>query len=156
MTHRIARGFAAGWIVAALALAWSGAARAGELAPEQKRQFLDAICADGERAERCLAAGHLVENRSVAWIIFEACSASGPREVIVRCFDKAHLLAAELTEDPQHAETHRHCNRFTGENVDEVKMLCYRAGFKYVRAYSALRERFERGEGRQEPRPEAR
>ena len=141
MNQRIARGLAAGFVMAALALAWSGAASAGEPSLEQRRQFLETICAGTKRVERCLSAGHLVEGISLDWILFEACSASGPRDEKVRCFDKAHPIAAELTDDPRYAERRRFCNRFAGEKVDEMKMLCYRADFKYTRENTDLHER---------------
>lgn len=137
------------WAVALAMSFWaftSGAARAGELSPEDKARFLEALCAPMDNHERCMNAGKLVLNRSLAWIIFEGCSASGNRDLVVACFDRSHPKAYELTGDPQFEAVHRSCTRFQGEQVAEAKLLCYRSDFKYAQNYRALVEKAEKSE----------
>jgi len=121
-------------------------ALAADLTPDEKMKFLESICSRMDNHERCMNAGKLVLERSLAWLIFEACSASGSRELVVACFDRMHVIAFEQTGDPRFDKTHRHCNRFEGEQVGEAKLLCYRADFKYANYYNALRERMEKSE----------
>jgi hypothetical protein len=126
----------------------SGVLAAAELDAEAKQRFTESICAGLERADRCLAAGRLVEERSLGWLIFEACSAAGEPDTMARCFDRAHLLAAQFTGDARYEENYRHCNRLQGDFVDQAKVLCYRADFKYANHNRELRGRFEKGSGR--------
>jgi len=109
---------------------------AAEPTPADKERFISTICAGIEQAERCLNAGRLVAGRSLNWIMFEACSSSGEREFVVKCFDRSSALAGELTGDPRYVDNQRRCNRFDGEQVDEAKMLCYRSAFKYRNYYA--------------------
>jgi hypothetical protein len=108
---------------------------AAELSADEKQRFVETLCGWAEKTERCLGAGRLVADRSLNWIMFEACSASGERNVVVSCFDRASELATELTGDPRYVENQRRCNRFDGEHVDEAKLLCYRSAFKYRNFY---------------------
>jgi hypothetical protein len=126
----------------------SGALAAAELDLRARQWFVESICAGLERADRCLAAGRLVEDRSLGWVIFEACSVAGERDTAARCFDRAHLLAAQFTGDARYEENYRHCNRFQGDFVEQAKVLCYRADFKYANHNRELRGRFEKGSGR--------
>jgi hypothetical protein len=127
---------------------WGGGAelRAAELTTDEKARFLEELCATMDNPERCMNAGRLVLERSLAWIIFEGCSASGKRELVVACFDRSHPKALELTGDAQFEAAYRNCNRFQGEHVTEAKMLCYRSDFKYAQSNRMLRERAERSE----------
>ena len=109
---------------------------AAEPSPADKERFISTLCTGIERAESCLNAGRLVANRSLNWIMFEACSSSGERDIVVKCFDRASELAGEMTGDPRYLDNQRRCNRFNGDHVDEAKMLCYRSAFKYRNYYA--------------------
>lgn len=96
-----------------------------------KLRFLESICQNVQRESRCLNSGKLVLGLSIGWIMFEGCSASGEVETIVACFDKASLLAAELTGDQGFHKQSRHCHRFQGDHTEDAIVRCYREGFKY-------------------------
>ena len=97
-----------------------------------KKRFLESICQNAPREGRCLSSGRLVLGLSINWIMFEGCSASGEAEAMAACFDKAHLLAAELTGDQEFQIQYRHCHRFQGEHNEDATVRCYREGFKYT------------------------
>ena len=102
------------------------------LTDDDKARFLESICQNAPREGRCLSSGGLVLGLSISWIIFEGCSASGEAEAMAACFDKAYLLAAELTEDQEFQSQYRHCHRFQGDHNEDAIVRCYREGFKYT------------------------
>jgi hypothetical protein len=114
----------------------AGWLHAADPTPNEKQRFIDTICGGIVQEERCLNAARLVAGRSLNWIMFEACSASGERDLVVKCFDRASTLAGDLTGDPRYLDNQRRCNRFDGEHVDEAKLLCYRSAFKYRNYYA--------------------
>jgi hypothetical protein len=126
----------------------SGALAAAELDAGAKRRFVESICAGFDRSESCLSAGRLVERLSLDWIIFEACQASGSAAIMAKCFDRASLLAGELTGEPRFEKNYRHCHRFEGELVENYVVLCYIANFKYASHKRMLPEQFEIRSGR--------
>lgn len=104
---------------------------ADSLAEEDKVRFLESICQNVQRESRCINSGKLVLGLSIGWIMFEGCSVSGEVETMVACFDKASLLAAELTGDQEFHNQYRHCHRFQGDHNEDAIVRCYREGFKY-------------------------
>ena len=104
---------------------------AESLTEDDKVRFLEAICQNVPRESRCLNSGKLVLGLSIGWIMFEGCSVSGEVEAMVTCFDKASLLAAELTGDEEFHEQYRYCHRFQGDHNEDAIVRCYREGFKY-------------------------
>ena len=104
---------------------------ADSLAEEDKVRFLESICQNVQRESRCINSGKLVLGLSIGWIMFEGCSVSGEVETMVACFDKASLLAAELTGDQEFHNQYRHCHRFQGHHNEDAIVRCYREGFKY-------------------------
>ena len=104
---------------------------AESLAEADKVRFLESICQNVQRESRCLNSGRLVLGLSIGWIMFEGCSASGEAETMAACFDKASLLAAELTGDREFHRQYRHCHRFQGDHNEDAIVPCYREGFKY-------------------------
>ena len=101
------------------------------LAEDDKVRFLQSICQNVQRESRCINSGKLVLALSIGWIMFEGCSVSGEVETMVACFDKASLLAAELTGDQEFHKQYRHCHRFQGDHNEDAIVRCYREGFKY-------------------------
>lgn len=104
---------------------------AESLAEADKLRFLESICQNVQRESRCINSGKLVLGLSIGWIMFEGCSVSGEVETMVACFDKASLLAAELTGDQEFHNQYRHCHRFQGDHNEDAIVRCYREGFKY-------------------------
>ena len=104
---------------------------AESLAEADKLRFLESICQNVQRESRCINSGKLVLGLSIGWIMFEGCSVSGEVETMVACFDKASLLAAELTGDREFHNQYRHCHRFQGDHNEDAIVRCYREGFKY-------------------------
>ena len=104
---------------------------AESLTEHDKVRFLESICQNVQRESRCLSSGRLVIGLSIGWIMFEGCSVSGEVETMAACFDKASLLAAELTGDHEFREQYRHCHRFQGDHNEDAIVRCYREGFKY-------------------------
>ena len=104
---------------------------AESLTEHDKVRFLESICQNVQRESRCLSSGKLVIGLSIGWIMFEGCSVSGEVETMAACFDKASLLAAELTGDHEFREQYRHCHRFQGDHNEDAIVRCYREGFKY-------------------------
>ena len=102
------------------------------LTDDDKARFLESICQDAPRESRCLSSGRLVLGLSISWVMFEGCSASGEAEAMAACFDKAYLLAAELTGDHEFQNQYRHCHRFQGDHNEDAIVRCYREGFKYT------------------------
>ena len=102
------------------------------LTDDDKARFLESICQDAPRESRCLSSGRLVLGLSISWVMFEGCSASGEAEAMAACFDKAYLLAAELTGDQEFQNQYRHCHRFQGDHNEDAIVRCYREGFKYT------------------------
>ena len=102
------------------------------LTDDDKAHFLESICQNAPREGRCLSSGRLVLGLSIGWIMFEGCSAAGEVEAMAACFDKAHLLAAELTGDQEFQNQYRHCHRFQGDHIEDATVRCYREGFKYT------------------------
>ena len=102
------------------------------LTDDGKARFLESICQDAPRESRCLSSGRLVLGLSISWVMFEGCSASGEAEAMAACFDKAYLLAAELTGDQEFQNQYRHCHRFQGDHNEDAIVRCYREGFKYT------------------------
>ena len=102
------------------------------LTEDDKARFLESICQDAPREGRCLSSGRLVLGLSISWITFEGCSASGEAEAMAACFDKAYLLAAELTGDQEFQSQYQHCHRFQGDHNEDAVVRCYREGFKYT------------------------
>lgn len=113
------------------ALLVSPSLAAESLAEDDKVRFLEAICKNVQRESRCISSGKLVLGLSIGWIMFEGCSVSGEVETMVACFDKASLLAAELTGDQVFHDQYRHCHRFQGDHNEDAIVRCYREGFKY-------------------------
>ncbi len=101
------------------------------LAEDDKVRFLQSICQNVQRESRCINSGKLVLALSIGWIMFEGCSVSGEVETMVACFDRASLLAAELTGDQEFHKQYRHCHRFQGDHNEDAIVRCYREGFKY-------------------------
>ena len=101
------------------------------LTEDDKLRFLENICQNAERESRCLSSGRLVLGLSIGWIMFEGCSASGEVGAMAACFDKASLLAAELTGDQEFHKQYRYCHRFQGDHNEDAVVRCYREGFKY-------------------------
>ncbi len=101
------------------------------LTEDDKVRFLESICHNLQRESRCINSGKLVLALSIGWIMFEGCSVSGEVETMVACFDKASLLAAELTGDQEFHKQYRHCHRFQGDHNEDAIVRCYREGFKY-------------------------
>jgi hypothetical protein len=108
----------------------SPALAAADPSPAQKQEFLRTICAGWERAQDCLSTGKLVENQSIMWIMFEACSGSGTMAVMIKCFDRASDIAGRLTGDPIYADTKTFCHRFDGESVEFATALCFRQSLR--------------------------
>ena len=104
---------------------------AESLSEDDKVRFLESICQNAERESRCLSSGKLVLGLSIGWIMFEGCSASGEVGAMAACFDKASLLAAELTGDQGFHKQYRYCHRFQGDHNEDAIVRCYREGFKY-------------------------
>ena len=104
---------------------------AESLSEDDKVRFLESICHNVQRESRCLSSGRLVLGLSIGWIMFEGCSASGEVETMAACFDKASLLAADLTGDHEFRRQYRHCHRFQGDHNEDAIVRCYREGFKY-------------------------
>ena len=104
---------------------------AESLSEDDKVRFLESICHNVQRESRCLSSGRLVLGLSIGWIMFEGCSASGEVETMAACFDKASLLAADLTGDHEFRKQYRHCHRFQGDHNEDAIVRCYREGFKY-------------------------
>ena len=104
---------------------------AESLSEDDKVRFLESICQNVQRESRCLSSGRLVLGLSIGWIMFEGCSASGEVETMAACFDKASLLAADLTGDHEFRKQYRHCHRFQGDHNEDAIVRCYREGFKY-------------------------
>ena len=102
-----------------------------ELSKAQKQEFLQAICEGLENGPRCMSSGTLAIDLSINWVMFEACSYSGGRKTMAKCFDRATKLAGELTGDERYAETNTYCHRFKGDEIDDAIVRCYREGFKY-------------------------
>lgn len=102
------------------------------LTEDDKLRFLKNICQNAQRENRCLSSGKLVLRLSIGWIMFEGCSASGEVEAMAACFDKAYLLAAELTGDQEFQSQYHHCHRFQGDHIEDAVVRCYREGFKYT------------------------
>ena len=118
--------------VSLLALScFSPSLAAESLTEDDKVRFLESICQNVQRESRCLNSGKLVLGLSIGWIMFEGCSVSGEVETMVACFDKASLLAAELTGDPEFKKQYRYCHRFQGDHNEDAVVRCYREGFKY-------------------------
>ena len=118
--------------VSLLALScFSPSLAAESLTEDDKMRFLESICQNVQRESRCLNSGKLVLGLSIGWIMFEGCSVSGEVETMVACFDKASLLAAELTGDPEFQKQYRYCHRFRGDHNEDAIVRCYREGFKY-------------------------
>ncbi len=105
---------------------------AESLAEDDKVRFLESICQNVQRESRCINSGKLVLGLSIGWIMFEGCSVSGEVETMVACFDRASLLAAELTGDQEFHKQYRHCHRFQGDHNEDAIVRCYREGFKYT------------------------
>ena len=104
---------------------------AESLTEDDKVCFLESICQNVQRESRCINSGKLVLGLSIGWIMFEGCSVSGEVEAMVACFDKASLLAAELTGDQEFHKQYRYCHRFQGDHNEDAIVRCYREGFKY-------------------------
>ena len=104
---------------------------AESLSEDDKVRFLESICQNVQRESRCLSSGRLVLGLSIGWIMFEGCSASGEVETMAACFDKASLMAADLTGDHEFRKQYRHCHRFQGDHNEDAIVRCYREGFKY-------------------------
>ncbi|MCY4513578.1 MAG: hypothetical protein OXC69_00340 [Candidatus Tectomicrobia bacterium] len=102
------------------------------LTDDDKARFLETICQEAPREDRCLSSGRLVLGLSINWIVFEGCSAAGEVEAMAACFDGAYLLAAELTGDQEFQSQYRHCHRFQGDHNEDAIVRCYREGFKYT------------------------
>ena len=102
------------------------------LTEDDKARFLESICRDAPREGRCLSSGRLVIGLSISWIMFEGCSASGEAGAMATCFDRAYLLAAELTGDQEFQSQYQHCHRFQGDHNEDAIVRCYREGFKYT------------------------
>ena len=118
--------------VAVLAVFLTSPSLAAEsLTEDDKVRFLESICQNVQREGRCINSGKLVLGLSIGWIMFEGCSVSGEVEAMVACFDKASLLAAELTGDQEFHKQYRHCHRFQGDHNEDAIVRCYREGFKY-------------------------
>ena len=118
--------------VSLLALScFSPSLAAESLTGDDKVRFLESICQNVQRESRCLNSGKLVLGLSIGWIMFEGCSVSGEVETMVACFDKASLLAADLTGDPEFQKQYRYCHRFQGDHNEDAIVRCYREGFKY-------------------------
>lgn len=113
-------------------LCFSPSSAMESLTEEDKSRFLDTICRDAPREGRCLSSGRLVLGLSLSWIMFEGCSASGEAEAMAACFDRAYLLAAELTGDQEFQSQYQHCHRFQGDHNEDAVVRCYREGFKYT------------------------
>ena len=113
-------------------LCFSPSFAAESLLDDDKARFLEAICENAPRENRCLSSGRLVLGPSITWIIFEGCSAAGEVEAMAACFDRAHLLAADLTGDQEFQSQYRHCHRFQGDHNEDAIVRCYREGFKYT------------------------
>ena len=119
--------------VSLLAILWVSPSLAAEsLAEADKVRFLESICQNVQRESRCINSGKLVLGLSIGWIMFEGCSVSGEVETMVACFDRASLLAAELTGDQEFRKQYRHCHRFQGDHNEDAIVRCYREGFKYT------------------------
>ena len=119
-------------VVSLLAVLLASPSLAAEsLAVADKLHFLESICQNVQRESRCINSGKLVLGLSIGWIMFEGCSVSGEVETMVACFDKASLLAAELTGDQEFHNQYRHCHRFQGDHNEDAIVRCYREGFKY-------------------------
>ena len=112
-------------------LCFSPSFAADSLTDDDTARFLELIYQNVPRESRCLSSGKLVLSLSIGWIMFEGCSASGEVEAMAACFDKASLLAAELTGDQEFHRQYRHCHRFQGDHNDDAIVRCYREGFKY-------------------------
>lgn len=112
-------------------LLFSPSLAAESLAKDDKVRFLESICQNVQRESRCINSGKLVLGLSIGWIMFEGCSVSGEVETMVACFDKASLLAADLTGDQEFHEQYRYCHRFQGDHNEDAIVRCYREGFKY-------------------------
>lgn len=122
------------WLLAIFLLAVfciSPSLAAKPLTEDDKVRFLEAICQNVQRQSRCLNSGKLVLGLSIGWIMFEGCSASGEVETMAACFDKASLLAAELTGNQEFHNQYRNCHRFQGDHNEDAIVRCYREGFKY-------------------------
>ena len=123
----------------AMALLWvsPGLSSAEEdtLPEPVKQRFLDTICSDVTKQARCFSSGKLVLGLSVGWISFEACSVAGEVDMMAQCFDRAYLLAADLTGLPVYAEAYKGCHQISGGdyNINDAIVRCYREGFKYSR-----------------------
>ena len=118
--------------VSLLAVSCNSLSLAAEsLSEDDKVRFLQSICQNVQRESRCLSSGRLVLGLSIGWIMFEGCSASGEVETMAACFDKASLLAADLTGDHEFRRQYRHCHRFQGDYNEDAIVRCYREGFKY-------------------------
>jgi hypothetical protein len=112
-------------------LCFSPSVAAESLTEDDKLRFLESICQNVQRESRCLNSGKLVLGLSIGWVMFEGCSASGEVEAMAACFDKASLLAAELTGNQEFHRQYRHCHRFQGDHNEDAIVRCYREGFKY-------------------------
>lgn len=120
-------------VVSLLVFVCISPSRAAEsLSEDDKVRFLESICQNVQRESRCLNSGRLVLGLSIGWIMFEGCSVAGEVETMAACFDKAHLLAAELTGDQEFQSQYRHCHRFQGDRIEDAIVRCYREGFKYT------------------------
>ena len=120
-------------IVSLLAVLFFSPSLATEsLTDDDKARFLESICQNAPRENRCLSGGRLVLGLSISWIMFEGCSASGEVEAMAACFDRAYLLAAELTGDQEFESQYQHCHRFQGDHNEDAIVRCYREGFKYT------------------------
>ena len=115
-----------------IALCFSPSFAMESLTDGEKARFLESICQNAPREGRCLSSGRLVLGLSISWIMFEGCSASGEADAMAACFDRAYLLAAELTGDPEFQNQYRHCHRFQGDHNEDAVVRCYREGFKYT------------------------
>ena len=115
-----------------LVLCFTSAFAMESLTDDDKASFLESICKDAPREDRCLSSGRLVLGLSISWIIFEGCSFAGEVEAMAACFDRAYLLAAELTGDQEFQSQYRHCHRFQGDHNEDATVRCYREGFKYT------------------------
>ena len=102
-----------------------------EISKPQKLEFLQAICEGLENSPRCMSSGTLAIDLSINWVMFEACSYSGGRKTMAKCFDRATKLAGEMTGDERYAENIIYCHRFKGDEIDDAIVRCYREGFKY-------------------------